>query len=163
MKGQKSFSLVLLLAEVAFTLFISGIVLPSLLRSDLATKEALAMGSLRTLNVAGFAFSYTTQNIALAILGGLVGTMAAFAVHFHATTPGNRPSTRTTTLQTAHHHASPLTGLAETVNRDSASVGHRAHLPRLLRICLNLKLGSRYDRQSPIGGAGFADMNNGWP
>ena len=162
MKGQKSVSLVLLLAEVVFTLFISGIVLPSLLRSDLATKEALAIGSLRTLNVAGFAFSYTTQNIALAILGGLVGTMAAFAVHFHATTPGNRPSTRTTTLQTAHH-ASPLTGLAETVNRDSASVGHRAHWPRLLRICLNLKLGSTYSRQTPIGGAGFADMNNGWP
>jgi len=162
MKGQKSFSLVLLLAEVAFTLFISGIVLPSLLRSDLATKEALASGSLRTFNIAGFAFSYTTQNVALAILGGLVGTMAAFAVHFHATTPGNRPSPRTTTQQTARH-ASPLTSLAETVNRDSASVGHRAHWPRLLRICLNLKLGSRYDRQSPIGGAGFADMNNWWP
>src|SRR6267143_858050 len=129
MKGQKSFSLVLLLAEVAFTLFISGIVAPSLLRSDLATKEALAVGSLRTFNVAGFAFSYTAQNIALAILGGLVGTMAAFAVHFRATTPGNRPSTRTTTLQAAHH-ASPLTGLAETINRDSVSVGHSASRSR---------------------------------
>src|SRR6267142_3442602 len=110
MKRQKAISLVLLLAEVAFTLFISGIVVPNLLRSDLATKEALAMGSLRTLNVAGFAFSYTAQNIALAILGGLVGTMAAFAIHFHATTRGNTPSTRTTTLQAAHH-TSPLTGL----------------------------------------------------
>jgi hypothetical protein len=129
MNRQKAFSLVLLLAEVAFTLFISGIVAPSLLRSDLATKEALASGSLRTFNIAGLAFSYTTQNVALAILGGLVGTMAAFAIHFHATTPRNTPSTRTATLQAAHH-APPLTGLAETVNRDSASVGHSAHRPR---------------------------------
>ena len=129
MNRQKASSLVLLLAEVAFTLFISGIVAPSLLRSDLATKEALASGSLRTFNIAGFAFSYTTQNVALAILGGLVGTMAAFAIHFHATTARNTPSTRTTTLQAAHH-ASPLTGLAETVSRDSESVGYRAHWPR---------------------------------
>jgi hypothetical protein len=129
MNRQKAFSLSLLLAEVAFTLFISGIVAPSLLRSDLATKEALASGSLRTFSVAGLAFSYTTQNVALAILGGLVGTMAAFAIHFHATTARNTPSTRTTTLQAAHH-ASPLTGLAETVSRDSESVGYRAHRPR---------------------------------
>src|ERR1700704_64585 len=129
MNRQKASSLVLLLAEVAFTLFISGIVAPSLLRSDLATKEALASGSLRTFSVAGLAFSYTTQNVALAILGGLVGTLAAFAIHFHATTPRNTPSTRTATLQAAHH-APPLTGLAETVNRDSASVGHSAHRPR---------------------------------
>jgi len=95
MNRQKASSLVLLLAEVAFTLFISGIVAPSLLRSDLATKEALASGSLRTFSVAGLAFSYTTQNVALAILGGLVGTMAAFAIHFHATTP-EHTSTRTT-------------------------------------------------------------------
>src|SRR6267142_6226302 len=129
MKRQKAFSLVLLLAEVAFTLFISGIVVPSLLRSDLATKEALASGSLRTFNITGFAFSYTTQNVALAILGGLVGTMAAFAVHFHVTTPRSTPSTRKTNLQAAHH-ASPLTGLAETINRDSVSVGHGAPQPR---------------------------------
>src|SRR5882762_10726929 len=117
MKSQKAFSLVLLLIEVAFTLFIAGIVVPSFLRSDLAAKEALSAGSLRTINIAGFAFSYTTQNVAFAILGGLVGTMAAFAVHFHASTPRNTTSTRTTTLQ-ASHRASPLTGLAETFKRD---------------------------------------------
>jgi len=129
MKRQKAFSLVLLLIEVAFTLLIAGIVVPSLLRSDLATKEALAAGSLRTVNIAGFVFSYTTQNIALAVLGGLVGTMAAFAIHFHASTPSNTTSTRTTTLQGAHR-ASPLTGQAETFRRDSASWGHRTHRPR---------------------------------
>src|SRR3981081_3511737 len=129
MNRQKASSLVLLLAEVAFTLFISGIVAPSLLRSDLATKEALASGSLRTINIAGFAFSYTTQNVALAILGGLIGTMAAFAVHFHITTPGNTTSARTTTLQ-ASHRASPLIGPAEIFKRGSPSWGHRTHRPR---------------------------------
>jgi hypothetical protein len=93
---QKSYSLVLLLIEVAFTLFIAGIVVPSLLRSDLDTKEALAVGSLRTINLAGFAFSYTTQNVAFAVLGSLVGTLAALAIHFHTTTPRNTTSARST-------------------------------------------------------------------
>jgi hypothetical protein len=129
MKRQKAFSLALLLVEVASTLFIAGIVVPSLLRSDLATKAALVAGSLRTIHIAGFAFSYTTQNVALAILGGLIGTMAAFAVHFHITTPRNTTSTRTTTLQ-ASHRASPLIGPAETFKRGSPSWGHRPHRPR---------------------------------
>src|ERR1700720_2101343 len=63
MKTQKAFSLALLLIEVAFTLFIAGIVVPSLLRSDLATKEALAAGSLRTINIAGLQFSNATRNV----------------------------------------------------------------------------------------------------
>lgn len=69
MKRQKVFSLALLLVEVAFTLFIAGIVVPSLLRSESATNEALALGSLRAINIAGFAFSYTTQSVGFAILG----------------------------------------------------------------------------------------------
>ena len=101
MKTQKAFSLALLLIEVAFTLFIAGIVVPSLLRSDLATKEALAAGSLRTINIAGLQFSCATQNVALAILGGLVGTMAALAIHVHTTTPRNSTSTRRTILRVA--------------------------------------------------------------
>jgi hypothetical protein len=129
MKRQKAFSLVLLLVEVAFTLFIAGIVVPSLLRSDLATKEALAAGSLGTINIAGIAFSYTTQSVALAILGALAGTMAAFAIHFHTSAPRNTTSTRTTTLQ-AYHRASPLTGPAQNFKQGSASWGHRAHRPR---------------------------------
>lgn len=101
MKRQKAFSFVLLLIEVVFTLFIAGIVVPSFFRSVLATKEALAAGSLRTINIAGIAFSYKTQNVEFAILGGLVAAMAAFAIPFPATTPKNTTSTRTTTLQAA--------------------------------------------------------------
>lgn len=101
MKKQKAFSFVLLLIEVVFTLFVAGIVVPSLLRSDFATKEALAVGYLRIIKIAGIAFSYTRQNVEFAILGGIVGTIAAFAIHFHATTPKNTTSTRTTTLRAA--------------------------------------------------------------
>jgi hypothetical protein len=93
MKRRKALSLVLLLIEVVFTLFIAGIVLPSFLRSDLATNEVLAMGSLHTILIAGIAFSYTIQNVGFAILGALVGAMAAFAIPFLGPTPKNTTST----------------------------------------------------------------------
>ena len=96
MKRQKAFSLLLLLVEVVITLFIAGIVVSSLVRSDLATKEALAVGSLHTINLAGMVLSYTNQNVEFAILGGLVGAMAAFAIPFPVSAPKNtvfRPTT----------------------------------------------------------------------
>lgn len=99
MKRQKVFSLALLLVEVAFTLFIAGIVVPSLLRSESATNEALALGSLRAINIAGFAFSYTTQSVGFAILGSLAGTLAAFVMHFRAAAPRRQTSARRTILR----------------------------------------------------------------
>jgi type II secretory pathway pseudopilin PulG len=101
MKRQKAFSLLQLLVEVVITLFIAGIVVPSLLRSDLATSQALAVGSLRTINIAGMAFSYTNQNVDFAILDALAGAIAAFVIPFPATAPKNTPSTRTTALRAA--------------------------------------------------------------
>jgi len=101
MKRQKALSLLQLLIEVVFTLFIAGIVVPGLLRSDVATKEALAGGSLHTINVAGVVLSYTNQNFEFAILGGLIGAMAAFAIPFPATAPKNSTSTRATALRAA--------------------------------------------------------------
>ena len=101
MKSQKARSLLQLLIEVAITLFIAGIVVPSLLRSDLARNEALAAGSLHTINIAGVVLSYTNQNVEFAILGGLVGAMAAFAIPFPATTLKNTTSTRASALGAA--------------------------------------------------------------
>ena len=101
MKKQKVFSLALLLIEVAFTLFIAGIVVPSFLRSELATKEALGLGFLRAIHIAGFAFSYTTQSLGLALMGSLVGTLAAFVIHFGAAGPRTTISTRRTILRAA--------------------------------------------------------------
>ncbi|MCU1317782.1 MAG: putative Pilin, type [Candidatus Acidoferrum typicum] len=101
MKRQKAFSLLQLLIEVVITLCIAGIVVPGFLRSDVATKEALAGGSLHTIKIAGVVLSYTNQNVEFAILGGLVGAMAALAIPFPATGPKNSTFTRTTTLRAA--------------------------------------------------------------
>jgi hypothetical protein len=101
MKRQKVFSLALLLIEVALTLFIAGIVVPGLLRSELATKEALALGSLHAINIAGFAFSYTIQGVEFAIVGSSLGTLAAFIIHFRATARRSTTSTSRTILRTA--------------------------------------------------------------
>ncbi|OLD83064.1 MAG: hypothetical protein AUF67_02025 [Acidobacteria bacterium 13_1_20CM_58_21] len=83
-----------MLIEVVFTLFIAGIVMPSLLRSDLATKEVFAVDSPRTINVAGIAFSHTTHNVEFAILGALAGAMTAFAIPF----PPQRPTSNAETV-----------------------------------------------------------------
>jgi ABC-type Fe3+-siderophore transport system permease subunit len=101
MKRQKAFSLLLLLVEVVITLFIAGIMIPSLIRSDLATKEALAAGSLSTINIAGIALSYTHENVEFAILGAFVGAMAALTMDCLAATRKNTTFTRTTTLRAA--------------------------------------------------------------
>ena len=101
MKRQKAFSLLQLLIEVVITLFIAGIVVPSLLRSDVAMKEALAVGSLHNIKIAGVVLSYTNQNVEFAILGALIGAMAALAIPFAATTTKNTSFTRTATLRAA--------------------------------------------------------------
>jgi hypothetical protein len=101
MKRQKAFSLLQLLSEVVITLFIAGIVVPSLLRSDLAAKEALAVGSLHTIKISGVVLTYTNQNVEFAILGGLVSAMAAFAIPFPATEPKSTTFTRATTRRAA--------------------------------------------------------------
>ena len=96
MKRQKVFSLALLIIELAFTLFFAGIVLPSLFRSELATKEALALGSLRATNIAGVRLVYTTQSVESAVLGTLLGILAALVIHFRAAICKNMTFSRRT-------------------------------------------------------------------
>ena len=92
MNRQKAISLLLLLIELAVTLFIAGIVVPSLLRSDVAMKEDLAVGSLHNIKIAGVVLSYTNQNVEVAILGALVGAIAAFAIHLNTAYAGQSPA-----------------------------------------------------------------------
>ena len=77
---QNAPSLLLLLVELAITLFVAGIVVPSFLRSGVDAKEALVRGSLHSISIAGIAFSYTYENLGCAMLGMLTGAAAAFLI-----------------------------------------------------------------------------------
>jgi hypothetical protein len=75
-------SLLLLLVELAISLFVAGIVVPSFLRSGVDAKEALVRGSLHSINIAGIALSYTYENLGCATLGMLTGAAAAFLIAY---------------------------------------------------------------------------------
>ena len=75
-------SLLLLLVELAITLFVAGIVVPTFLRAGVDVKAALIRGSLHSINIAGIAFSYTYENLGFAILGMLTGAAAAFLIAY---------------------------------------------------------------------------------
>ena len=79
MKIQRALSILQLLISVTISLFIAGIAIPSFLRSSMATNH-LTVGSLHALTLAGITFSYTFQNLASAILGGLFGAAVALAI-----------------------------------------------------------------------------------
>jgi hypothetical protein len=95
MQRQDALSLLQLLIELGITLFIASIVVPSLLRSGMATTEALAGGSLHTINIVGVTFSYTYKNVGFAILGMLAGAIGAFVLASPVTTPKSTTSKAT--------------------------------------------------------------------
>src|SRR6202047_5616590 len=75
MKKQKGFSLIEVLLVVAIILIIAAIAIPNLLRSRMATNEASAVGSLRTINTAEVTYSTTYPNVGFAAtIGALGGT-----------------------------------------------------------------------------------------
>jgi len=77
----KGFSLIELLVVVAIILIIASIAVPNLMRSKMATNEASAVSSLRTLNTASVTYStnYSVYPGALASLGPMVGTSPSSA------------------------------------------------------------------------------------
>jgi hypothetical protein len=79
---QNAPSLLLLLVELAMTLFVAGIVVPSFLRSGVDAKEALVRGSLHSFNIAGIVFSYTYENLGCAMLGMVTSAAAAFLIAY---------------------------------------------------------------------------------
>jgi len=95
MERQSSLSLLQLLVELGITLFIASIVVPSLLQSGMVTYEALARGSLHTINIVGVTLLYTYKNVSFAILGVLVGAIGAFALAFPVTTSKSTTSKAT--------------------------------------------------------------------
>jgi hypothetical protein len=81
-KLQDAVSFLKLWAGLTAGLFIAGIAVPTLLRSEMATHFVLAAGSLRTLTIGRITFMYTSENLGFAILGGLVGAAIALAIEF---------------------------------------------------------------------------------
>lgn len=110
MERQKAFALLQLFIEVVVTLFIAGVIAPSVVRSELATNRALAAGSLRTIHIAGMALSYTYQNVAAAILGGLVAAMAACAIRFRSGRPIDATSGRAISLRNPSRNTEMTSG-----------------------------------------------------
>ena len=94
---QNAPSLLLLLIELAITLFVAGVVVPSFLRSGVEAKEALVRGSLHSISIAGIAFSYTYENLACAMLGVLTGTAAAFLIAYLLTRENSKEQRATGT------------------------------------------------------------------
>jgi hypothetical protein len=79
-RWEKAFWRVQLFLGLTLTVFIAGIVVPGLVRSGEATREALASGSLHAIKIGGMTFLYAYKNLVAAILGVLIGGTAALVI-----------------------------------------------------------------------------------
>lgn len=80
MKKQKAIRMFRLLSVVLVTLFIAGIMVPTLIGSSRSANHNLVPGSLHTIKIAGFTFKYKLQNILAALLGTVFGGMIALVM-----------------------------------------------------------------------------------
>jgi cyanate permease len=78
MKKQNPVRVFKLASVLTLTVFLTGIVVPSLMHARSAADQTSLFGSLYTTKVAGFTFAYKLQNILAAILGAGFGGVMAF-------------------------------------------------------------------------------------
>ena len=69
MKKQNAIRVFQLLSSVTITLFLAGILVPSLMGSSSSANHTFFAGSQHTMKIAGFVFKYKFQNILAALLG----------------------------------------------------------------------------------------------
>jgi hypothetical protein len=97
MKKREVIRVFQLFSGVMITLFVAGILVPSLLGSTKSVNHNLFPGTLHTIHIAGMAFRYKLQNILAALVGTLFGAVTALVLSSRAARKKNTGS-----LATAH-------------------------------------------------------------
>ncbi len=92
MKMQKVIRVFQLIGGAIITLFLAGILVPSLMGSTRSANHSIFPGALHTIQIAGFAFQYRLQNILAAVLGMLFGAVSARIMASRAATKRNTGS-----------------------------------------------------------------------
>jgi hypothetical protein len=92
MKKQNAIRVFRLLRSVTITLFLAGILVPSLMGSSSSANHTFFAGSQHAMKVAGFVFKYRLQNILAALLGTVFGGVIALVMASRAMTKENSGS-----------------------------------------------------------------------
>ncbi|HEX7698060.1 MAG TPA: hypothetical protein VF394_11715 [Candidatus Acidoferrum sp.] len=92
MKKQNAIRVFHLLRSVTITLFLAGILVPSLMGSSSSANHSFFAGSQHTMKVAGFVFKHKFQNILAALLGTVFGGVIALVMASRARTKENSGS-----------------------------------------------------------------------
>jgi hypothetical protein len=92
MKKQNAIRVFQLLSSVTITLFLAGILVPSLMGSSSSANHTFFAGSQHTMKIAGFVFKYKFQNIMAAFLGTVFGGVIALVVASRAVARENTGS-----------------------------------------------------------------------
>jgi ABC-type phosphate/phosphonate transport system permease subunit len=92
MKKQEVIRAFQLFGGVMVTLFVAGILVPSLMGSTKSANHSLFPGTLHTIHIAGLAFRYKLQNILAALVGTLFGAVMALVLSSRAARKKNTGS-----------------------------------------------------------------------
>lgn len=95
MKKREVIRVFQLFSGVMATLFVAGILVPSLMGSARSANHNLFPGTLHTIHIAGMAFRYKLQNILAALVGTLFGAVTALVLSSRAARKKNTGSPAT--------------------------------------------------------------------